>query len=69
MFIWGLPGSPVVKTSSSNAGGVGLSTGWGANIPHASQPKKKKKHKTEAYHFFHKFNKDLWSTLKKIVKT
>ena len=59
MFIWGLPGSPVVKTSSSNAGGVGLSPGWGANIPYAFQPKKKKpKHKTEATLFFNKFNKD-----------
>ena len=45
MFIWGLPGSPVVKTSSSNAGGVGLSPGWGANIPHASQPKNKQTNK------------------------
>ena len=55
MFIWGFPGSPVVKTSSCNEAGVGLSPGWGANIPHASQPKKKKKpkHKTEAILFLH----------------
>ena len=32
------PGSPVVKTLPSNAGGVGSIPGWGAKIPHASQP-------------------------------
>ena len=37
------PGSPAVKTLPSNAGGVGLIPGWGTEIPHASQPKKKKK--------------------------
>ena len=43
------PGSPVVKTLPSNAGGAGSIPGWGANIPHASPPKKNKtKHKTEA---------------------
>ena len=42
----GLPGSPVVKTSHSNAGGVGSLPGWGADIPHA--PPKKSKHRTEA---------------------
>ena len=42
------PGGPVVKTSS-NAGGAGLIPGGGGRIPHASEPKKKKKskHKTE----------------------
>ena len=30
------PGGPVVKTSSSNAGGVGLIRGQGAKILHAS---------------------------------
>ena len=29
-------GGPVVKTSSSNAGGVGLIPGWVTKIPHAS---------------------------------
>ena len=33
------PGGLVVKTSPSKAGGVGLNSGWGAKIPHASQPK------------------------------
>ena len=60
MFIWGFPGSPVVKTSSCNEAGVGLSPGWGANIPHASKPKKKKNQniKRKQYCFFNKFNKD-----------
>ena len=31
------PGSPVVKTSPSNAGGAGSIPGRGAKIPHASQ--------------------------------
>ena len=30
------PGGPVVKTSPSNAGGVGSIPGQGAKIPHAS---------------------------------
>jgi len=34
----------VVKTSSSNVGGVGLTPDWKAKIPHASRPK----HKTKA---------------------
>ena len=46
-IIQDFPGGPAVKTSPSNAGGVGSIPGWGANIPHASQPKKPK-HKTEA---------------------
>ena len=33
------PGSPVVKTSPSNAGGAGSIPGRGAEIPHASCPK------------------------------
>ena len=41
------PGGPVVKTSPSKAGGVGLIPGRGVKIPHASQPKTPK-HKTEA---------------------
>ena len=35
------PGGPVVKTSPSNAGHVGLIPGPGAEIPHAWRPKKK----------------------------
>ena len=33
------PGGLVVKNSLSSAGGVGSIPGWGAKIPHASQPK------------------------------
>ena len=33
------PGSPVVRTLPSNAGGVDLIPGWGAKIPHALGPK------------------------------
>ena len=36
------PGGPVVKTSPSNAGGVGSIPGWGAKIPYASLAKKTK---------------------------
>ena len=35
------PGSPVVKTSPSNAGGVSSIPGQETKIPHASQPKNK----------------------------
>ena len=34
-------GGPMVKTSPSNAGGVGSIPGQGAKIPHASGPKPK----------------------------
>ena len=37
------PGGPVVKTSSSNAGGTGWIPSWEAKIPHAVLPKHKKK--------------------------
>ena len=46
------PGSPVVKTSPSSAGGVGSIPGQGTKIPHASRPK----HQTEAN--CNKFNKE-----------
>ena len=36
---WDFPGGPVVKTLPSRAGGVGSIPGWGAGIPHATQPK------------------------------
>ena len=42
-----LPGSPVVKTSPSNAGGEGLNRSWRTRISHALWWKKPK-HKTEA---------------------
>jgi len=44
---WDIPGSPVVKTSPSNARSEGLITGQRAKIPHALWPKGQK-HKTEA---------------------
>ena len=44
----------MVKTSPSNAGGVGSIPGQGAKIPHASWPKKTK-HKKK---YYNKFNKD-----------
>ena len=37
--LYAVPGSPVVKTSSSNAGGVGTTTGLGTKTPHASRAK------------------------------
>ena len=43
------PGGPVVRTSHSNAGGVGSILGWGAKIPHALWLKNQNiKQKTEA---------------------
>ena len=39
-FDWGFPVVPVVKTSSSHAGDVGLISGWGTKTPHAFQAKK-----------------------------
>ena len=36
-------GSPVVKTSPSNAEGAGSIPGWGAKTTHDMQTKKKKK--------------------------
>jgi len=47
----------VAKTSPSNAGDTGSIPGWGAKIPHASQPIKSKHKKQKQY--CHKFNKDL----------
>ena len=41
------PGSPVVKTSPSNAGGEGSVPGQGTKIPHTLQPKNPKQ-ETEA---------------------
>ena len=55
MLLREFPGGPVVKTSPSNAGGVGSIPGWEAKIPHASQPKKQII-KQEQY--CNKFNKD-----------
>ena len=45
----GFSGGPVVKTLPSNAGGMGLISGQGGKIPHASQPPPQKtQNKTEA---------------------
>ena len=45
----------MVKTSSSNAGGVGLIPNWGAKIPCASQPKKQN---IKQKQYCNNFNKD-----------
>ena len=48
------PGGPVVKTSPSNVGGVGLNPGQGAEIPRALQSRNQNiKHKQ----YCNKFNK------------
>ena len=51
---WDVPGSPVVKTSSS-ARGVGSIPSRGANIPHDSQPKNQT---IKQKRYRNKFNKD-----------
>ena len=50
------PGGPVVKTSPSNAGGVGSIPGWGARVPHALQPKDQN---IKQKQYCNKFNKTL----------
>ena len=50
-----LPGSPLVKTSPSNAGGVGSIPDQGSKIPHASQPKNQN---IKQKQWCNKFNKD-----------
>ena len=57
---WDFPGDPVVKTSPSNAGGVGSFPGWGAKIPHASQPKTQN---IKQKQYCNKFNKDFKKTV------
>ena len=49
------PGGSVVKTSPSNAVGVGSIPGQGAKIPHASWPKNPN---IKQKQYFNKFNKD-----------
>ena len=49
------PGSPVVKTLPSDAGGVGSISGRGAKIPHALWPKNLK---VKQKQYCNKFNKD-----------
>ena len=50
------PGGGVIRTLPFNAGGTGLIPDWRTKIPHAFQPKKKKKPKQKQY--CNKFNKD-----------
>ena len=57
----GFPGSPVVKTPPSNAGGAGSIPGQGAKTPHTSRPKNQNIKQNQ---YCNKFNKDL---KKKIV--
>ena len=52
----GLPGSPVIKTSPSNAGGAGSIPGRGAKIPYALWPKKQSSKQKQ---YCNRFNKDL----------
>ena len=60
------PGSPVVKTSSSNAGGAGSIPGQGAKIPHASGPKNQN---IKQKQYCNKFSKDFENVhIKKIFK-
>ena len=47
----------MVKTPPSNAGGEGSIPGWGAKIPHASQPKNQNRKQRQYCNKF-KFNKD-----------
>ena len=54
--LWDFPGSPVVKTSLSHAGGTDAIPGWGAKIPHASQPKNQN---IKQKQYCNKFNRDL----------
>ena len=64
------PGGPVVKTSSSSAGGVGSIPGRGAKIPHALRPENQN---IKQKQYCNKFNKDFKNgprqKKKKILKT
>ena len=50
-----LPGGQVIKTSPSNAGGVGSIPGQGAKIPHALGPKNQN---IKQKQYCNKINKD-----------
>jgi len=52
---WDLPGSPVVMTLPSNAGGAGSISGQGAKIPPALWPKTQN---IKQKQYRNKFNKD-----------
>ena len=55
MHLRDFPGSPVVRTLPSNAGGAGSIPGQGAKIPHASWPKNQN---IKQKQYCNKFNKD-----------
>ena len=61
------PGGPGVKTSPSNAGGVGSIPGWGTKISLAWRPKKQN---IKQKQYCSKFNNDFkkWSTQKHLFK-
>ena len=54
----------MVKTSPSNAGGIGSIPGWGAKIPHPPWPENQN---IKQKQYCNTFNKDFkkWSTSKK----
>ena len=56
--MWESPGSPVIKTWPSNAGGAGLIPGRGARILHALQPKNQN---IKQKQYCEKFNKEFKS--------
>ena len=65
------PGGPVVKTSPSNAEGVGLIPGWGTKTTHAWNPKSKN---IKQKQYCNRFNKDFKNGpyrnyLKKLINT
>ena len=59
------PGGPVVKTSPSNAGGVGSIPGRGAKVPHVSWPKEKEtKNRTKNKGSLSPVPSTTWGTVK-----
>ena len=50
-----IPGSPVIRTSPSNAGSMSRIPGWGAKIPHTSWLKNQN---IKQKQYCNKFNKD-----------
>ena len=67
-YLGDFPGGPVVKSSPSNAEGVGSIPGWGAKIPRASWPKNQN---IKEKRYCNKFNKDFKNAphhKKKILK-
>ena len=64
---WDFPGSPVVKTSPSNAGSTSLFPHWGAKIPRASGPKNKNIEQKQCCDKFHKNFKERMVHIKKEI--